>query len=59
MRAGQISALGEASLQATATPAHARAVLQFQSKLRLTVIAEHLQAARPRVRFEVAHGAGS
>lgn len=56
MRARQISALGVASLRATASPERAQAVLQFESKLRVTVTAEHLQAPRPRVRFEVARG---
>ena len=59
LRAGQISALGAASLYATASPGHARAVLKYPSRLRITVIAEHLDAPKPSVRFEIAHGAGS
>jgi len=57
MRARQISAPGVASLLVKASPEVAQAVLQFQSKLRVTVTADNVQAPRPRVRFELARGA--
>lgn len=58
MRAGQISALGAASLRATASPEHALTVLHFDSNLRVTLTAERMQSPRPRVRFEIGRGAG-
>lgn len=57
MRARQLSALGVASLLVKASPEHVEALLQFQSKLRVTLSADNMAAPRPKVRFTLARRA--
>ena len=56
LHAHQISALGKASFQLTASPDQALAFLELHSHLHFKVAAEHCQAHRPDVRFEISHG---
>jgi hypothetical protein len=56
MRVNQVSALGDASLRMSASPDHAFTDLHFHSNVHVTITAEHLQARRPDVRFEIARG---
>jgi hypothetical protein len=56
IRIGQISALGVASLQMTASPDRVFADFHFHSKLRVKVTAENMRAHRPTVRFEIGVG---
>jgi hypothetical protein len=56
VRVAQAAALGDASLMMTASPDRVVVDVQFQSNLRAKVTAEHMQAVRPNVRFEIGVG---
>jgi hypothetical protein len=59
VRVAQAVALGDASLTMTASPDRVIVDVHFQSNLRAKVAAEHMQAVRPSVRFEIGVGENS